>query len=229
VKIDVTPYAALPIPVDRQQKIVNAINARLAIHPRHSFCFIGSPGVGKTYLMKKLQDAALASRTPYHKPLVSQIITLSEWHDANLRASREGRTSPGFISSGYIRQVAGENTRSKAHGSIFSSTLHYFIDEFDSQPTVSDFTSGNTQNFVNAAYANTYRPCGGHETDVVQLVLSMNKSWAEFVEANGKHVSRRVKEACAIIDFDNGTMNVTPPAPPQTKADKAIDALCGGE
>ena len=132
MKIDVTPYAALPIPVDRQQKIVNAINARLAIHPRHSFCFIGSPGVGKTYLMKKIQDAALASRTAYHKPLVSQIVTLSDWHDANLQASREGRTSPGFISAGYIRQIAGENTRSKAYGSMFSSALHYFIDEFDS-------------------------------------------------------------------------------------------------
>ena len=48
----------------------------------------------------------------------------------------------------------------------------------------------------------------------------MDRSWAEFVEANGKHVSRRIKEACAIIDFDNGTMNVTPPAPPQTKATK---------
>jgi hypothetical protein len=225
VKIDVTPYSALPVPVERQQKIINAINARLAVHPRHSLCFIGSPGVGKTYLMNKIQEASLASGNTYTKPIVSKIVTLGEWHDSNLQASREGR-QPGLISATRIRKVVGENNMWASYGSKQSNTLHYFIDEFDSQATVSDFTSGNLQNFVNSVYTNAYRPCEGNETDYVQFVIAMNKSWAEFVEANGQHVARRIKEMCAIIDFDKGTLNV---APAPTKVDKAIDALCGGE
>jgi hypothetical protein len=105
------------------------------------------------------------------------------------------------------------------------TSLRFFLDEFDSQPTVSEFSASKLQTFVNACYDNAPRSRAGNETDFVQLVVAMNKSWNEFESAYGVHVARRIAEMCVRIDFDKDV--VTPPASPRPAMNTpdAIDLL----
>ena len=160
IKLDVTPSAHLPISVARQAQIIEAINAKLEIHPRQGFCLMGSPGTGKTYLMKAIQLWVAEyyrlglTRT---RPTIYRITTLAEWQEANLDLVRGEQSSlADVISAKNIRQVEISNSMYGFGGSP-SRSLHFLMDEFDSQPTVSDFSSSKLQTFVNACYDNAPR------------------------------------------------------------------------
>lgn len=231
--LDIKPYAGLPVSVARQQTIIDTVNAKLAANPRQSFCFMGKPGTGKTTLMKALQlyaDSQKRSGRTTTKPLVSKITTLAEWHERNLETVK-GESLDQFVSAKTIRKVVAENRLWLSAGMKEPpNSLHFFLDEVDSQPTTSQFTGANWQSFINSVYDNSARNGGkpGNDTDWVQLVIAMNTTWAEFVQMYGQHVSRRIAEMCVVIDFDRESPIQTPPAscsPSVVKLDKEIERL----
>jgi energy-coupling factor transporter ATP-binding protein EcfA2 len=223
IKLDVTPSPYLPISVDRQAQIIDAINAKLAIQPRQGFCFMGSPGIGKTYLMKAIRRAVENDDTGDRVAEVFPLTTLAEWQENNVaRARGEVTNSPlNGISAKWIRATREENARLRNAGRPEPHyTIHYFIDEFDSQPTISAFSSSQLQTLVNACYEHAPRNRPGNEADFVQLVIAMNMSWGEFEKAVGVHVARRIAEMCVRIDFDRTT--ISDPVP-DTNLPDAID------
>jgi type I site-specific restriction endonuclease len=244
IPLDVTPSAHLPISVARQAQIIDAINKTLTLHPRQGLCLMGSPGTGKTYLMQAIQRSVLKSYEPrlgmvkhydpqlglvkYDDPRMTAtrptcyMTTLAEWQESNLDRSRRVHSPlADDISAKTIRKIADNIRPNKPP----DQSLHYFIDEFDSQPTVSQFSSSKLQTFVNACYENAPRNRPGNGADFVQLVVAMNKSWAEFESAYGTHVARRIAEMCVRIDFDKAV--ITDPEPDPDTPD-AIDQLVAG-
>ena len=169
VKLDVTPSNHLPISVARQAQIIEAINAKLAINPRQGFCFMGSPGKGKTYLMRAIQRCVPKISEPYVEPQVIKMTTLAEWQEANVARVRGEAVSWDLMrtSAKHIRDTAEHNRRQGWNPAPKYSSLHFFIDEFDSQPTVSEFSSSMLQTFINACYENATRVCDGNESDFV--------------------------------------------------------------
>jgi ATPase family associated with various cellular activities (AAA) len=236
VKLDVTPSADLPISVARQLQIMDVINTKLAENPRQGFCFIGSPGIGKTYMMKSIARAVKENHSlnpTQVRPEIIGVTTLAEWQDANLARVR-GETISSIherMSAKYIRETAERNRNPPVWDSVpqFVS-LHFFIDEFDTQPTVSEFSSGKLQTFVNACYEHAPRSREGTDWAFVQLVVSMNKSWSEFEAAYGTHVARRIAEMCVRINFDKAVISEpVPPAPaPTGHVPDAIDLALEG-
>jgi SpoVK/Ycf46/Vps4 family AAA+-type ATPase len=228
LQLDIVPSAHLPISVVRQEQIFNTINAKLANHPRQGLCLIGSPGTGKTYLMKAIMRRAgeyyRRGMTPT-RPLICKMATLAEWQDANLDRVRGGDSGLAeVISPKMIRQIAGDNDMyNRANLPYLHTSLHIFLDEFDSQPTVSEFSSSKLQSLVNACYDNAPRGRPGNGTDFVQFVVAMNKSWSEFESVYGVHVARRIAEMCVRIDFDKEV--ITPAASPRPAMNSAIDLL----
>ena len=213
-QIDIHPFSKLPVSIARQQQIIDAINASLKLKPRQGFCFTGRPGTGKTYLMKSIQRAIVkAYAGGAIRPIVPRIFTLSEWQTARVAKVR-GDAAPlvNAVSAERIREIAYWN-KSKSQsipsvqeamsGSVFPfETFHLFIDEFDTQPTVSDFAQSGLQELVNTLYENAPRIVPGNDQDFCQLVVAMNKSRAEFRSAYGDHVFRRIAEMCVVVDFD---------------------------
>jgi len=158
--------------------------------------------------MVKYDDPQLTDTRP-----TCYMTTLAEWQDANLdRARRTHSDLADNISAKRIREIAASNARMTDQTRL-SESLHYFIDEFDSQPTVSEFSSSKLQTFVNACYENAPRNRPGNGADFVQLVVAMNKSWAEFEAAYGIHVARRIAEMCVRIDFDQAVIRDPEPDP----------------
>lgn len=247
-QINVKPTDYLPISVKRQQQIIDAINEKLSENPLRGFCLMGAPGTGKTYLMKAIQGACNRVQLVYPKSHqhVSHIYTLAEWQENNrlrvLNKATDKRLD--FISTKTIREYAehndfglsGHNLEEYRHLRHFYNptplepsaekaplhTLHLFIDEFDCQPSVTEFSSSNLQTFVNGCYAHAPRiNRTGQEREFVQLVVAMNKSWEEFEEAYGVHVARRIAEMCVRIDFDKS--RIDGPIPERTDLQKECD------
>jgi hypothetical protein len=141
---------------------------------------------------------------------VLRIFTLAEWQTARVRQVRdENGPLAEAVSPERIHEIAAQNrSMSRSFGlehvDAFNS-LHLFIDEFDSQPTVSDFSQSGLQSLVNAIYENAPRQVPGNEQDFCQLVVAMNKTWPEFEGAYGTHVARRIAEMCIRVDFDRET------------------------
>ena len=210
--IRVTPSPSLPISVGRQRQIIDAINSRLATKPRQGFCFMGAPGTGKTYLMKAIlntvHDRIADLGNLKLTPVVPPICTLASWQENNVNRATHRPTNRALdsISADQINRVSQSNelySRGLGLEKPYPvQSLHFFIDEFDSQPTVSEFSASKLQTFVNACYENAPRLCPGNDQEFVQLVVAMNKSWAEFEAAYGTHVARRIAEMCVRIDFD---------------------------
>lgn len=123
-----------------------------------------------------------------------------------------------LFSSKTIRDTAAEN-ESRHYGNFTGgriypfTTLHYFIDEFDSQPTVSEFSASKLKTFINSCYENAPRYVPGSSQSFVQLLIAMNKSWDEFTSSYGLPVARRIAEMCVRIDVDRAVV-ISPPAPP---------------
>jgi hypothetical protein len=233
LKIDVVPSAHLPISVARQQQIIDIIDAALVIHPRQGLCLMGSPGLGKTFLMRAIGRWVYQNNKANPTSIEPEIIrmtTLAEWQDANLARVRGETVSRDLerVSAQYIRDTAGLNRRRMWELKPKFTSLHFFIDEFDTQPTASDFSSSNLQTFVNACYENAPRSREGNDADFVQLVVAMNKTWPEFENAYGSHVARRIAEMCIRIDFDKDVA-IPPDTPqPDMKVSDDIDELIAG-
>lgn len=222
IALDITPSAHLPVSVARQEQIIAAINAALEAEPRQGFCLMGPPGTGKTEMIQAIRRWVMNNRGPYPKypyPMMSDVITLAEWQEANLEASRGGKltSNMAIISAKYIRDKAESNEQGLRFKNNIQ-TLHYFIDEFDSQPTVSEFSISKLQTFINACYLYAPRSRQGNMGDFVQLVIAMNKSWTEFEAAYGVHIARRIAEMCVRIDF--GRADVVQPPPTQAVSDE---------
>lgn len=208
-QISAIPCPNLSVSLERQQEIINTINRKLAAHPRQGFCFIGNPGTGKTFLLKAIRESVL--RAVDHskiQAMVPQVTTLSEWHEGN-RLRAQGEMVRNHLSIKSISDIADGNQHIGRTGRGTPTTLHIFMDEFDNQSTVSEFTSSNLQTFVNRVYENAPRSCTGNTQDFVQLCIAMNKSWAEFEATYGVHVARRIAEMCVRIDFDQKERKVT--------------------
>jgi hypothetical protein len=232
-QIAVTPAAHLPISVERQQQIINGINAKLRANPRQGFCFMGRPGVGKTYIMRALQQAAIAAHTPgpmNRRIVTPRMFTLAEWQVARVRQVR-GESAPlaDGISTERIRELARYNEQTseayKMTGVYPFVTYHLFVDEFDSQPTSSEYAQSGLQSLVNSLYENAPRLVPGNDQDFCQLVVAMNKSWAEFEAAYGTHVARRIAEMCVRVDFDREAVFTSPQPESRALMPDAIDAL----
>jgi hypothetical protein len=230
IKVIPTESPSVRVSVARQQEIVDTINQKLKLHPLQGFCFIGKPGTGKTFLMKALMEMVDAYRLsmPGYRDIKTKcvnagLITLADWQEDNLARSRSGE-EPGLISSKWIRDVAAENMQKQAAfvwpnavSWVYPFTsLHYFVDEFDSQPTVSEFSASKLKTFINSCYENAPRIGIGNSQAFVQLVIAMNKSWEEFTSSYGLHVARRIAEMCIRIDLDRGVVTEpsAPPPPP---------------
>lgn len=231
-QIDVKPCERLPISVARQQQIIDGINARLRVNPRQGFLFSGRPGTGKTFLLKALQKAVFESYQPsraWTRITTPKLFTLAEWQTDRIRRVRDEPAPLADISAERIRELARSNEqKSEAYGLNYIHafyTYHIFVDEFDSQPTNSDFAQSGLQSWVNAIYENSPRLVPGNEQDFVQLVVAMNKSWPEFEAAYGLHVARRIAEMCVRIDFDRDAGFIAPQPEKQDLMPDALDAL----
>lgn len=216
-QIAVTPSPTLPISVDRQQQIIDAINKKLQSKTRQGFCLMGQPGVGKTYLMKAIQNALIAAHKPgpSRRLITPHIFTLADWQTARVRQVRsDDAPLAEAVSAERVKTLARENERlSEAYGLKQVHpfvTYHVFIDEFDSQPTDSAFAQSGLQSLINALYENAPRVVPGNDQDFCQLVVAMNKTWPEFEAAYGTHVARRIAEMCVRIDFDRNSGVVEP-------------------
>lgn len=113
-QIVMTPCADLSTPVETQQRIINTVNANLTANPLQSFLFLGKPGYGKTFMMKRIKDAAETEQIltveqaeylrnnqdtwgflvttnlfPSNRK-VSKVVTLSGFQRAHLAAIRNG-------------------------------------------------------------------------------------------------------------------------------------------
>jgi hypothetical protein len=144
---------------------------------------------------------------------VSEIITLSEW-----QREQAAQRAPGW--DGVVRRVFQpfdeDAMRLTAQYNEMMSrnlkleythplhTLHLFMDEFDSEPSDTKFARDSMAKFVNTCYRYAERVGIGNDADFLQLIVAMNKSWAEFIETYGKHIARRINEMCVTIDFDSG-------------------------
>lgn len=246
MNIDVTPFPKLTISVERQVQIVEGINRALAINPRQSFCLTGQPGSGKTYIMKRLRDAAQCDKRTL--AFVGDVITLGEWHAKN-RAHVMSNEQDGMVfeSAENIQHLAKINKQIDKSNvfdmqhctSRFGVTLrrmhsyHFYLDEFDCQPSYTDFTQGNFQMFMNRVYEHTGRKRAGNVSDYVQFVCAMNKSMDEFKNTSSLHIYRRVLEMCTVVDFDKATITAPVVAAPEqgNRVDIAnnrkIDEICG--
>jgi hypothetical protein len=194
---------------------------------------MGKPGTGKTTLMKAIQVYAANQKKSGRTtttPLASEVVTLADWHTRNHEMIMD-KLPPSFISTNKIREIVTDNKLWLSAGRKEPPhSLHFFLDEVDSQPSTTDFTRANWQSFINSVYDNSARNGGktGNDTDWVQLVIAMNTTWAEFVQMYGQHVSRRIAEMCVVIDFDRESPVQTPPAscsPTVVKLDKEIERL----
>jgi Cdc6-like AAA superfamily ATPase len=231
--LNIKPYEGLPVSVARQQAIIDVVNTKLAANPRQSFCFMGKPGTGKTTIMKAIQEYAANQKRSGRTtttPLVSEVVTLADWHTRNHAMIME-KLAPSFISSNKIREIATDNKLWTSAGRAEPPhSLHFFLDEIDSQPSTTDYTRANWQSFINACYDNSARNGGrtGNATDIVQLVVAMNTTWAEFVNMYGQHVSRRIAEMCVVVDLDRESPVQASPAscsPTVVKLDRDIERL----
>lgn len=241
MKIEVTPSSKLPVSITRQAQIIDGINHYLDINPRQSFMLIGSPGTGKTFTMNALRKAAKTQAPGY--AFCGEIVTLAEWHQKNRINILSTEPSEIFESSQTIERYALQNadrkktndykcmTSDRAVNLLKLYSLHFFLDEFDSQPSDTDFTRANFQTFLNKIYENTGRQRAGNQADFVQAVFAMNKTMAEFQAAYGQHAYRRIPEMCVVIDFDKAALTepVAVAAPPvntaQEKLDKEVERL----
>lgn len=237
--INVTPLSRLPISVQRQQAIIDVINQKLAANSRQSFCFVGKPGVGKTFLMKAIQQYALEQKGNT-KPVVAKVKTLAQWYDANQRVisgniarSKDPEFSyvkPDPTSVQRITDMVDANAFYSSYGNPEPrNSIHYFIDEID-QELPSDYAKKIWSTFFNVCYDNSARNfgLGGNSTDIVQLVVAMNASLPEFGKRFGLHEYRRLVEMCAVIDFDREAPAIPPPAeyaPHVIAMNKAIEDL----
>ncbi len=214
------------VSVARQKQIIDTINRGLLANPLQGFCLMGKPGTGKTYLMKSIKRTVEDRPILLHHsmcdlksdPCVARLTTLADWQEDNLARSRSGRGDEKEpISSTTIRTIAAENARRSFayfnNGTFPFATAHYFLDEFDSQPTVSEFSASKLKTFINSCYDNAPRIGIGNSQAFVQLVIAMNKSWVEFTSSYGLHVARRIAEMCIRIDLDRGVVT-EPSAPP---------------
>lgn len=232
-QLTITPCPRLPISVERQQQIIDGINAKLRGNPRQGFLFAGRPGTGKTYIMKALQQAVLASyaqSAAWQRLITPKLFTLAEWQADRVRQVR-GESAPfaDAVSTERIREIARDNEQwSEAYKLNYVYpfvTFHLFVDEFDTQPTVSDFAQSGLQSLVNAIYENAPRLVPGNDQSFCQLIVGMNKSWPEFEAAYGVHVARRIAEMCIRVDFDREHGFTSPkPENPNLMPD-AMDAL----
>jgi hypothetical protein len=233
--INVTPSSQLPISVERQQQIIDTINKNLAKKPNQGFCFMGPPGTGKTYLMKEIRKSAESDLPPEpFRRFVPPLCTLALWQEDNVKRATGGESfsTSSRISAEEIIRVAANNV-TKSHrvpdlkGRVVPfESLHLFIDEFDSQPTASAFSSSKLQTFMNACYENASRSRQGNDQECVQLVIAMNKSWEDFEKTYGVHIARRIAEMCVRIDFSKGTaQQPTPELPAVMVRDDGIDEL----
>jgi hypothetical protein len=228
------------VSVARQRQIIDTINRGLLANPLQGFCLMGKPGTGKTYLMKSIMRTVADRACLLHHPMgdlksdpcVARLTTLADWQEDNLARSRSGRGDEKEpISSTTIRAIAAENARRSRFyfddpRYVFPFTIaHYFLDEFDSQPTVSEFSTSKLQTFINSCYDNALRIGTGNSQAFVQLVIAMNKSWDEFTSSYGLHVARRIAEMCKRIDFDRGVVTepAAPPPAPAVTPDLAED------
>jgi hypothetical protein len=228
--IDVRPIDSplVRVSVARQRQIIDTINRGLLANHLQGFCLMGKPGTGKTYLMKSIMRTVEDRPYLLHHPMcdlksdpcVARLTTLADWQEDNLARSRSGRGDEKEpISSTTIRAIAAENARRSSgyfnDGTIFPfTTAHYFLDEFDSQPTVSEFSASKLKTFINSCYDNAPRIGIGNSQACVQLVIAMNKSWEEFTSSYGLHVARRIAEMCIRIDLDRGVVTEPTPMPP---------------
>lgn len=240
-QISVIPAPFLPVPVERQQKIIDGINAKLRENPRQGFCLMGRPGTGKTYLMRAIQKAVVAAHQPKSKlfeSCVSPIIcTLAEWQEARVSRVR-GESAPlaSEVSPKRIKAIASENEAECGRFlnpipvTVPWTTFHLFIDEFDSQPTNSQFAQDGLQSLINTVYQYASRNRAGNEQDFCQLVLATNRTWQEFEATFGQHIARRIAEMCAIVpfgpEFEESVKHMKIAEPHFNKATNAIDGLC---
>jgi hypothetical protein len=250
-QIDVTPSAQLPVSTERQRQIIDGINAALRRHPRQGFCFIGRPGVGKTFLMKAIRDAVKARFTSNKHNrfgFISDVITLSEWQSGMVlkvnggysrvadRVSVEAIRAVQYTNENeweWLRSTSTPDEFAHVKAAKFAfNTVHLFFDEFDSQPTLSNFAQSNLQTLTNAIYENAPRLVPGNEQDFVQLVVAMNKSFEQFTESYGTHVARRIGEMCVTVNFNETAPPIKSPVPATpgmmpaaTELDVAIEGM----
>jgi len=208
-QISIIPAPHLPVSVERQQKIIDGIKAKLRQNPLQSLLLIGSPGKGKTYDMRAIQKAVIAAYEPRYKIercSSPSIFTLADWQEARARRVR-GESAPlaDEVSPERIEEIAAKNKWEcgQLQMRMFAfSTLHLFIDEFDMQPTKSDFATSGLESLVNTIYKYAPRKCEGNEQAFCQLVIATNLPWDKFEIAHGIHLARRIDEMCVKVDFD---------------------------
>jgi MoxR-like ATPase len=170
------PSAATGVPIERQQLILAAIREK----PLGSYVFSGAPGVGKTTLLKELEQCSRAALWKNHGVFSSGMREFQR----NLTAQSRGEAVSGLVTAASLRR-----------GPSISIRWSVFLDDFD-KISGTEFARLELLDFINAAV-----------TTGAQLSLSTNMNKAEFGKFFADTIAWRILKHCTWIEMTREPRN----------------------
>ena len=164
------PSAATGVPIERQQVILAAIRE----NPLGSYVFSVAPGVGKTTLLKELEQCSRAALWKNHGVFFSGMREFQR----SLTAKSRGEGVSGLTTAASLRR-----------GPSISLRWSVFLDDFD-KITGTEFARLELLDFVDAVV----------ETNA-QLALTTNMNKAEFGKFFADTIAWRVLKHCTWIEM----------------------------
>jgi chromosomal replication initiation ATPase DnaA len=167
-----SPYANTGVTVERQKAILQIINT----NPLGSFIFSGPPGVGKTTFSRELERLARAA-CPKNFAVYSQTAMK---YQADVTAVKTGE---------YVRGLVKPDVLDNPHGIRWA----VYLDDVD-KLSGTEFIHRNVFELLNAICDERPLP--------TQLVLTTNKTKAEFSKFFGDAVAWRVYKHCSWVSVE---------------------------
>jgi DNA replication protein DnaC len=168
------PYSKSGVPVARQKKIFESINA----NPLGSYVFSGPPGVGKTTIMREAERLARAA-CPKNFAVYSQMATT---YQRDVTQAARGERVPGLISPLVV-------TSSAVHGIRWG----VFLDDID-KVSGSEFVRLQLFDLVNVV-------CERRSPNTL-LTLTTNMRKDEFAKFFGDAIAWRVFQHCLWVSME---------------------------
>jgi len=168
------PYVESGVPVARQQKILDTINA----NPLGSYVFSGPPGVGKTTLMREVERLARAACSKNHGVYSSTAMK----YQKDATAVARGESVYGFMRPSTVLNLVDLRFRCSV-----------FLDDMD-KVSCSEFIRLQLFEFIDTICT--------ERTPPTQLVMSTNMNRTEFSKFFGDAIAWRVFKHCVWVPME---------------------------